>query len=137
MPSDHVDIIYNSPVGLRARYCLGTGSKCNRDLIDALTPACLVGFNGAERELAELSLLGGDAKLCLDKDDIPNLQQIHINYDPWIACLDQGERLAVTGVLAPRVETIWIKGGWILNGCEWRDPLKEDRDEKFRLYGFA
>lgn len=40
MHPDNADAFYNSPVGLRAQYCLGSGSKCNRELIDALTPAC-------------------------------------------------------------------------------------------------
>jgi hypothetical protein len=137
MPADDADIVYNSPVGLRAQYCLGVGFQRNRELIELLLPACLAGLQGADRELAQLSLRGTDAKLCLDKDDIPNLNEIHIDYSPWIACLGKGDRLAETGVLAPRVETIWVKGAWVLDGQEWRDPLKADRDEKFRKYGFG
>lgn len=131
------DIVYNSPVGIRAQYCLGVGGQCNRELIDALIPACISVLRGADRQLAEQSLRGADAKLCLDRNDIPNVEEIHINYAPWIACLGQGERFAETGVLAPLVEAIWIKGAWVVEGREWRDPIKADRDEKFRKYGFG
>jgi len=137
MSADDADIVYNSPVGLRAQFCLGIGVQRNRELLDALIPACLVGLQGADRALAELSLQGTDAKLCLDKNDIPNLEEIHIDYAPWIGALGHGERLAESGVLAPRVDAIWIKGAWILAGREWRDPLKADRDEKFRKFGFG
>lgn len=137
MPESDADIIYNSPMGLRAQYCLGLGVERNRELLDSLIPKCVVDLREADLKLAEMSLKGADAKLCLDKDDIPNLEEIHINYAPWIECLGMSERLAETGVLAPYVNTMWIKGAWVLDGHEWRDPLKADRHEKFRKYGFG
>ncbi len=137
MSNDHADVVYNSPVGIRAQYCLGHGTRLNRELVDELVPNFIVELVGSSREMTDLSLRGVDSKLCLTKDDIPNLQEIHIDYGPWIACLGGGDWLAETGVLAPLVDAIWIKGAWILDGKEWRDPLKADRDEKFRKYGFG
>lgn len=106
MSSDDADIFYNSPVGLRAQYCLGAGATCNRDLIHSIVPACLAKVDDAERTLAEQSLRGADAKLCVDKNDIPSIDEVHICYDSWIAALGSGERFAETGVIAPRIEAI-------------------------------
>ena len=42
-PEDY-DAFFNSPVGYRAQYCITVeqGQRCNRQLIDALTPKCLI-----------------------------------------------------------------------------------------------
>src|SRR4051812_29415330 len=48
-PLDY-DAFFNSPVGYRAQYCIAVeqGQRCNRQLIDALTPKCLVFAKGKE-----------------------------------------------------------------------------------------
>lgn len=38
MSEDEMDIIYNSPVGLRAQYGLGIGAQRNCELLDASIP---------------------------------------------------------------------------------------------------
>jgi hypothetical protein len=131
------DIVYNSPVGIRAQYCMGEGCRRNRELIDLVTQKLRSQCGELLTESVLLSLLDLDAKICADSADIPNVDEIHIRYGPWIEQIGRGERLANTGVLAPRLANLWIKGAWILDGEVWRDPLKLDRQEKLKKFGFA
>jgi hypothetical protein len=90
-PSDY-DAFFNSPVGYRAQYCIavGQGERCNRRLIDALTPKCLT--FAKERvppyfpeQLVAASLAGKDAKIWIEETDLMTLEGAHIQYAPWLA----------------------------------------------------
>lgn len=132
-----VDIVYNSPVGLRAQYCSDVGERCNREAIDQLYDVCAKLAPSAELHFVNQSLQGTDAKLCLDVSDIPNLEEIHINYAPWVQSLGGVLGLAETGVLAPETARMFVKGAWILDGSEWRDPIKANRALNLKNFGFS
>jgi hypothetical protein len=149
------DALFNSPVGYRAQYCVSVehGSSQNRRLVEALAPLCLAFAAGQESEdfpmtLVAASLAGTDAKLWINDADVPNLDQIHIDYPPWVAKAqaaatgtpaDQAARgNATSGVLAPVSTHIELKGAWITpTGEEWRDPAKARRSEEIRDYGYT
>ena len=149
------DAFFNSPNGYRAQYCFSAenGEKQNRKLIDAVTPMCLEFYKGhAQREFPTekvlASLRGVDAKAWITESDIPDVDEIHINYGPWVAkakaatkgsVADQAARAgASVGILAPVGTHIEIKGGWLtLQGNEWRDPKKTFRAQEIRDYGFT
>jgi hypothetical protein len=147
------DAFFNSPVGYRAQYCLGieNGLKQNRRLIEALTALCLRAIKETE-DTAYLekkllrSLLGIDAKVWINDEDWPVLDEIHINYMPWVSKAKNAregtmaERRARTsaeiGVLAPENTHIEIKGGWLTSdNHEWRDPDKAQRAQEIHDYG--
>jgi len=94
------------------------------------------------------SLRGVDAKAWITESDIPDADEIHINYGPWVAkakastkgpVVDQAARAgASVGVLAPVGTHIEIKGGWLTPpGDEWRDSKKALRAQEIRDYGFT
>ena len=149
------DAFFNSPVGYRAQYCIGVehGEKQNRRLIEAITPLCLEFTKGkeergfpAERVLA--SLQGTDAKVWINDRDLPNVDEVHINYHPWVAkaqaaaegsSADQAARAnATVGILAPVGTHVEVKGAWLTSEWrEWRDPRKAFRAEEIRDYGYT
>ena len=149
------DAFFNSPNGYRAQYCFSeeNGEKQNRKLIDAVTPMCLEFYKRhAQREFPTekvlASLRGVDAKAWITESDIPDVDEIHINYRPWVAkaktstkgpVADQAARAgASVGVLAPVGTHIEIKGGWLKPpGDEWLDSNKAFRAREIRDYGFA
>lgn len=149
------DAFFNSPNGYRAQYCLSTenGAEQNRRLIQAITPMCLEYSKKHEQQdfLTEkilVSLRGIDAKAWITESDLPDADEVHINYGPWVAkaeaskkggIADQAARAsALVGVLAPVGTHIEIKGAWLTRqGNEWRDPRKAFRDQEIRDYGFT
>ncbi len=151
----YYDAFFNSPNGYRAQYCLSmeNGEKQNRRLIDAITPMCLEYSN--EHELHDFptqkvltSLRGVDAKAWITESDIPDIDEVHINYGPWIAkadastentMTDQAARASASvGVLAPVGTHLEIKGAWLTpEGNEWRDPGKMYRAQEIHDYGFT
>ena len=149
------DAFFNSPVGIRAQYCMDVknGLKQNRRLIEALRPWCLKAIrdNGGGSHLEEqasISLSGRDAKVWVNDKDWPHLEEIHINYAPWVTKAKNARQgtmseraartYAETGVLAPENTHIELKGGWLtMDNLEWRDPGKAQRAEGIRDYGFA
>ncbi|MBI5462119.1 MAG: hypothetical protein HY941_08060 [Gammaproteobacteria bacterium] len=149
------DAFFNSPNGYRAQYCLSTenGEKQNRRLIEAITPMCLEYSKRHEQhdfptEKVLASLRGVDAKAWITESDIPDVDEVHINYGPWAAkaeastkgpIADQAARAgASAGVLAPVGTHIEIKGAWLTpQGSEWRDPKKAFRAQEIRDYGFT
>jgi len=149
------DSFFNSPVGYRAQYCIDikNGRKQNRRLIEAITPLCLQsinqrGENDYPREKVLASLSGADAKVWINDTDWPAIDEIHINYAPWVAkaknaslgtMAEQVARTkATSGVLAPENTHIEIKGAWLTpDNREWRDPGKAQRAEEIHDYGTA
>ncbi len=149
------DAFFNSPVGYRAQYCIDSahGNSANRRLIDALFPACLSYARGREpdhfpSDLVAASLQGADAKIWIKEEDLPEVDEIHIDYAPWVAkaraaasgtIADQASRAsAVSGVLAPVGTYLELKGAWVnLKGEECRDPKKAGRAAEIQVYGFT
>lgn len=147
------DAFFNSPVSYRAQYCISVdnGLKQNRRLIEAITPLCLEsvkerGEQEYPREKVLASLSGADAKVWINDNDWPDIDEIHINYAPWVAkakAANKGtmaEQVARTnaavGVLAPENTYLEIKGGWLTpDNREWRDLDKAQRAEEIRDYG--
>ena len=145
------DAFLNSPVGYRAQYCISVenGLKQNRRLLEAVTPLCLESIKEREKQereriLASLSAI--DAKVWVNDKDWPDIDEIHINYGPWVAkakastkgtMAEQTARTnAAIGVLAPEGSHLEIKGGWLTpDNHEWRDPDKTQRAEEIRDYG--
>src|SRR6476620_1138078 len=147
------DAFFNSPVGYRAQYCLGieNGLRQNRRLIEALIPLCLRAIKEnydtvyLEKRLLR-SLLSVEAKAWINDNDWPVLDEVHIDYGPWVTKAKnakigtRAERVARTsaeiGVLAPENAQIEIKGAWLTSdNHEWRDPSKAQRAEQIRDYG--
>ena len=149
------DAFFNSPVGIRAQYCMDpqNGLKQNRRLIEVLRPYCLKAIrdkhaDASLKERASISLLGVDAKVWINDKDWPDSDGIHINYIPWINKANRAREgtmteraaraYAETGILAPVNTHIELKGAWLTKGnLEWRDPSKALRAEEIRDYGFA
>jgi hypothetical protein len=149
------DAFFNSPVGIRAQYCMDpeNGLKQNRSLIEALRPFCLKairnkGGNAPLEVQASISLSGVDSKVWINDKDWPDSDEIHINYAPWVTkAKNTGEgtmteraarTYAETGLLAPENTHIELKGAWLTrDNLEWRDPAKAQRAEEIRDYGFA
>lgn len=149
------DSFFNSPNGYRAQYCLSTenGEKQNRRLIEAITPMCLEYSKRKEQhdlstEKVLASLRGIDAKAWITESDLPDVDEVHINYGLWVAkaeastkggLADQAARAsALVGVLAPVGTHIEIKGAWLTpQGDEWRDAKKAFRAQEIRDYGFT
>jgi len=145
------DAFLNSPVGYRAQFCRGieNGLKQNRRLIEAVTPVCLKSIserNQEEREMVLASLSGTDAKVWINDKDWPDIDEIHIIHEPWIAKAKNAnkgttaEQVARTnaaiGVLAPVNTHLEVKGAWLTrDNREWRDPDKARRAEEIRDYG--
>jgi hypothetical protein len=147
------DAFFNSPVGYRAQYCINieNGLKQNRRLIEAVTPLCLEsikkkGEHEHAREKVLASLSGTDAKVWINDRDWPDIDEIHINYAPWVTKAKKAnegtmaEQVARTnaavGVLAPENIHLEIKGAWLTSdNREWRDPGKAQRAEEIRDYG--
>ena len=146
------DAFFNSPIGYRAQYCMDieNGLKQNRRLMEALTPLCLKAIEEKGdtylRKEVLMSLLGTDAKVWINDKDWPDLDEIHINYAPWVAKVKNAregtmaERAARTnaeiGVLAPENTHIEIKGAWLTpDNHVWRDPSKAQRAQEIRDYG--
>ena len=149
------DAFFNSPNGYRAQYCLGldNGEKQNHRLIEAITQAC---YEFAEQKKRQeflgdsvlASLRGKDAKVWISEEDLPDVEEVQIDYQPWVAKAeasgvggpaDQAARAkASVGVLAPVGTHIEVKGAWLTpNGDEWRNPRKSHRGEEIRDYGFT
>jgi hypothetical protein len=149
------DAFFNSPNRYRAQYCRGVenGEKQNRRLIEAITQACYEfaeqnrrqEFSG-DRVLA--SLQGKDAKVWIPEDNLPDVEEVQIDYKPWVAKAEassvggssgQAARSkASVGVLAPVGAHIEVKGAWLTpKGDEWRNPRKSHRGEEIRDYGFT
>lgn len=149
------DAFFNSPNGYRAQYCIGAsyGDAQNRSLINALTDTCLMysldrprsNFSQAQ---VIASLSGLRAKVWVPESDIPTIDDVHINYPPWVekakrvymgTMSDEASRAyAVTGVLAPVGTHLEIKGAWVFaDGTEWLDPKKKHRAEEIRDYGYT
>ncbi len=149
------DAFFNSPVGYRAQYCIDPahGESENRRLLDALTPACLNFARGREpshfpTKLVSASLRGVDAKIWINEKDLPVVDEVHIDYPPWVAkaraaangtLTDQAARAsALVGVLAPIGTHLVLKGGWVnSDGQECRVPAKAARAVEIREYGFT
>ncbi|MCR4300301.1 MAG: hypothetical protein NUV51_01690 [Sulfuricaulis sp.] len=149
------DAFFNSPNGYRAQYCLSTenGEEQNRRLIEAITPMCLEYSKRNEQhefptEKVLASLLGIDVKVWITENDLPDVDEVHINFGPWVAkaeastkggLADQAARASASvGVLAPVGTHIEIKGAWLTpQGNEWRDPNKALRAQEIRDYGFT
>jgi hypothetical protein len=85
------DAFFNSPVGYRAQYRLAIerGERCNRELINALTPRCLA-FADTKApshfppRLIAASLAGKDAKVWITEADLAGLEGAHITFQPWL-----------------------------------------------------
>jgi hypothetical protein len=147
------DAFFNSPVGYRAQYCISAenGMKQNRRLIEAVMPLCLESIKEKDKyeyptKRVMASLLGTDAKVWINDKDWPDIDEIHINYGPWVAkakAATKGsiaEQVARTnasvGVLAPENIHLELKGAWLtLDNREWRDLSKARRAEEIRDYG--
>lgn len=151
---DDYDAFFNSPVGYRAQYCVDPshGASENRRLIDALIPACLDFAHGREpahfpAKLVSASLRGVDGKIWINEEDLPDIDEIHVDYPPWVAkarasngtLADQAARAsALAGVLAPVGTYLELKGAWVNSGGnECRDPAKANRGSEIRDYGFT
>ena len=147
------DAFFNSPVGIRAQYCMDaeTGLKQNRRLIEVLRPFCLIairvkcGDSHLEQQ-ASTSLSGVDAKVWINDKDWPRSDELHINYAPWVTKAKNAREgtmaeraartYAETGVLAPENTHIELKGGWLTrDNHEWRDPSKAQRAQQIHEYG--
>lgn len=149
------DAFFNSPVGYRAQYCIALehGQKQNRRLIEAVTPRCLefqrqYKLGEFPEAMVLASLRGSDAKVWINDADLPDVDEVHIDYPPWVVkaraaasgtLADQAARAsAASGVLAPEGTHIEVKGAWITpNGEECRDPSKAHRAQEIRDYGYA
>jgi len=149
------DTFFNSPSGYRAQYCLGAsrGEKQNQKLMCALTQVCL---NYSEKWSKQTfppkrivaSLSGAGAKMWITESDLPDVDEVHINYGPWVqkahrattgTTADRAARAnAGAGVLAPVGTQLEIKGAWVFQNCtEWLDPKKALRAEEIRDYGYT
>jgi hypothetical protein len=153
-PEDY-DAFFNSPVGYRAQYCITVeqGQRCNRQLIDALTPKCLVFAKGKEpadfpESLVAASLAGNDAKVWIEEKALAGLEGTHIQYAPWLAkaaavstgsFAEMAERSkAEAGILAPFGTHLELKGAWIWrDGTDCPDPKKQSRGDEIHNYGFS
>lgn len=153
--TDDYDAFFNSPVGYRAQYCIDSshGISENRRLVDALIPSCLDFAHGREpthfpAKLVSASLRGVDAKIWINEEDLPDVDEIHVDYPPWVAKVraassgtlaDQAARAsAFAGVLAPVGTNLELKGAWVESGGnECRDPAKANRGAEIRDYGFT
>jgi hypothetical protein len=69
---------------------------------------------------------------------------VEIEYDAWVERANsfdqcQSDDLAGSwrGVLAPIGSELEVKGGWLKNGKEVIDPVKEVRSGQIRLNGYA
>lgn len=149
------DAFFNSPIGYRAQYCLSTenGEEQNRRLIAAITPMCLSYSEGKEQndfltDKILASLRGIDAKAWIKDSDLPDVNEVHIDYGPWVAKAtvvsrgtptDKAARAkAAVGVLAPVGTHIEIKGAWLTpDGRECRDPSKALRAQEIHDYGYT
>lgn len=149
------DAFFNAPHGYRAQYCVepSIGTTQNRRLIVALRNACLnfrqtQGKPSVVESHVSASLNASRAKIWVTESDFPDVDEIHINYAPWVSkwersnrgyTQDQAARAgAALGVLAPIGRILEIKGGWInSDGTEWFDPRKARRAEEIRDYGFS
>lgn len=147
------DAFFNSTVGYRAQYCISTenGNRQNRRLIDAITPLLLDAIKGENEHNCPMpkvlaSLRGEGSKIWINDNDWPDIDEIHINYQPWITkaqaatkgnIQDQAARTyAAVGILAPLNTHIEVKGAWLtLDDLEWNDPDKTHRAEDIRNYG--
>ncbi len=153
--TDDYDAFFNSPVGYRAQYCIDPshGISENRRLIDALIPACLDFARGREPahfpgKLVSASLRGFDAKIWINEEDLPDIDEVHVDYPPWVkkaraasngTLADQAARAsALAGILAPIGAHLELKGAWVDSaGNECRDPAKANRASEIRDYGFT
>lgn len=149
------DAFFNSPNGYRAQYCLGDGygSEQNKRLMRSLSQVCLAYSEKWPQQTfpyrrVVASLNGVGAKVWITESDIPNVDEVHINYEPWVQkarCASTGTTAdraarasAGVGVLAPVGTLLEIKGGWVSQDCnEWLDPKKVHRSEEIRDYGFT
>jgi len=155
VPESVYDAFFNSPVGYRAQYRLAIeqGERCNRELIDALTPPCLA-FADTKApshfpaRLIAASLAVKDAKVWINEADLAGLEGAHITFKPWLdkaAAAARGTRAdkaarskAETGILAPTGTQLEIKGAWIMpDGAECYDPTKQQRGREIHDYGFS
>jgi hypothetical protein len=156
----HVDLyiydgFFNSPVGYRAQYCLGSGigEHANRQIIDVLRPALITLAQSMTTptfgsEHVAMSLDATDAKIWIDESESgsepPQQLQVHINYPPWVERAKRGDALqedefirAVRGVFAPLGTFLEIKGGWVDgDGLEKRDPVKAHRSKDIAINGY-
>jgi len=152
---DTYDGFFNSPVGYRAQYCLGSeiGELANRHVIDALRSK-LIKFAQPlttptfDSERVARSLDAIDAKIWIDETEDgsgpPRQLEVHINYPPWVEGAKRGDHLqqeeyigAVRGVFAPHGSRLEIKGGWLdKNGLVKRDPVKSHRSEYIAINGY-
>ena len=133
---DTYDGFFNSPVGYRAQYCLGSeiGELANRHVIDALRSK-LIKF---AQPLTTLTFDSERVARSLDAIDAK------INYPPWVERAKRGDHLqqeeyigAVRGVFAPHGSRLEIKGGWLdKNGLVKRDPVKSHRSEYIAINGY-
>jgi hypothetical protein len=153
LPKCAYDAFFNAPVGYRAQYAIGTenGERRNRELLEALEPACLEAMSRQhepDESLLVASLHAADAKLWIQESDIQGLNGVHIEYPPWLEKLkaesvgtmaEQAARAAASaGVLAPIGTVVEIKGGWISpGGEECRDHAKANRSGEIHDYGYS
>jgi len=157
----HVDFaaydgFFNSPVGYRAQYCVGSniGEFANRQMLNILRPTLIASAGSVATQTfcldrVELSLNAADAKIWIDENEPashpPQALQVHINYLPWIQRAKRADELqeeefigATRGVFAPIGTRLEIKGGWLdENGLEMRDPTKTHRSEDIALNGYV
>lgn len=149
------DGFFNSPVGYRAQYCLGSdmGELANRQILDVLRPA-LVTFAQSmttctfDPERVAMSLDATDAKIWIDENESgsepPQQLQVHIDYPPWVERAKRADDLqedefvgAVRGVFAPLGTRLEVKGGWLDgNGFEKRDPVKAHQSKDIAINGY-
>ena len=128
------DAFFNSPVGYRAQYCLGAkhGTEQNHRLMLALVHVCLSHSKkwpepAFPRDRVVASLTGVGAKDWITESDLPDVDEVHIDYDPWVqkarranagTASDQAARAnAGVGVLAPVGTHLEIKGAWVFQNC--------------------
>jgi hypothetical protein len=148
------DAFFNSPSGYRAQFCHGPGSgeAANRQIINRLRTS-LMEFardkvdSKFDLDCVAASLDGKQAKIWILEDGRtqPGLAlKVEIEYDAWVERANsfdqcQSDDLAGSwrGVLAPIGSELEVKGGWLKNGKEVIDPVKEVRSEQIRLNGYA
>lgn len=148
------DAFFNSPHGYRSRY-LATDSDCSQTVDAPILRRLAAKYRGQleKRAGALESLLMSQAKLWIRQDARVTRALRGIEaYPPevavrsWVERMDQAVRrgddghrfLARAGVLAVDGQGVLVvKGGWLKDGRPWADPLKSQRAEQIRQFGFT
>lgn len=135
------DAFFNSPVGYRAQYAMGTstGEQANRQILSSLEQR-LLAFALADGQQYKLLILGSlrasQAKIWIYEQEVEDQlgeQKAAILYQPWLKSSLDG-----AGLLAPIGQQLEVKGGWVNpQGNECVDPAKATRSQDIHDVGFS